>query len=243
MNTKKYVISAGVVATMLMGFSSLVLAENMMSNAESMKIGEGKEMAVRAGTEMILQVNHRGKVLMRGTIESVGTGSIVVKSWGGSWTVNIGPDARLLPGTDISKFKAGDFVGVQGQVSETATFTIDAAIVRNWTVKKAEVENKVMERKERHNNQEEIRDVIKNESPKNWQGTASNINVSGNSLTLTIEGVAYTVNVVAGAKIVSQSFLTIGLADIKDGHIVRVWGPVSSTTISAYVVRDVSINP
>lgn len=241
MNTKKYVTIAGVATAILLSFSSLVSAKDMPQNAVMMKTKDMTEMAVRAGTEMVLQVNHQGKALMRGTIESVGTGSIVVKTWGGSWTVNIGSSARLLPGTDISKFKAGDFVGVQGQVSETAALTIDAAIVRNWTVKKAEVENKIIERKERHNNVQEIRDVIKTESPKNWEGTASNINVSGNSLTLTIGGIAYTVNIVADAQIVNKSFLAISLSTIKEGDKVRVWGPVSGTTISAYVIRDVSI--
>ena len=241
MDTKKIVISAGVVATMLVSFSSLALAENMSLNTGLMMVKEGKEMAVRAGTQMILQVNHNGKALMRGTIESVGTSSIMVKTWGGVWTVNIGSSAKLFPGTDMSQFKAGDFVGVQGQVSETAALTIDAAIVRNWTVKKAEVENKVIERKERHNNAQEIRDVIKNESPKNWQGIASNVNVDAKSLTLTVAGTAYTVNLVTDAKIVSQSFLTINFADVKNGDTVRVWGPISGTTISAYVVRDISI--
>ncbi len=242
MDTKKYIVSAGVVVALLAGVSSLAFAENMTGNvSEMMKVKESREMAVRAGTEMVLNINHQGKVLMRGTIESVGTNSIMVKSWGGSWTVNIGTDAKLLPGTDMSQFKAGDFVGVQGSINESLAWTVDATIIRNWTAKKAMVETRMMEHKERHNNEQEIKDVIKNESPKNWQGVATGINVDAKTFTLTMEGKAYTVNIVTDAKIVEKNFASTDLAKVKEGDTVRVWGPVTDTTISAYVLRDISL--
>jgi hypothetical protein len=76
-------------------------------------------------------------------------------------------------------------------------------------------------------------------APKNYVGTASN--VSDNSFTLTINGVANTVNVAPGAKIVNRNWITIKLSDIKDGDNVRVWGTNDNGTITASIVRDVSI--
>ena len=242
MNTKKYLVGAGLVITVLAGAASLVLANDMMDDMES-RIKNSKETAVRAGTQMLLEVNHNGKALLRGSIKTVGTDSLTVTSWGGDWIVKISADTKLLPGTSMSQFKVDDFVGIQGIVSQSAAWTIDATLVRNWNARKVEQENRKAIKTERHNNQEEIKEVIKNESPKNWQGTASNINATDRSFTLTVDGTAYTVKVVTDAKIVNNAFLTAGFTDLKDGHMVRVWGPVEGTAVSAYVVKEISIVP
>ena len=161
MNIKKYIIGAGLVSAILGGAALVVLAQdlnqnnNMGQNTESMKMEASREMAVRAGTQMVLEVNHQGKVLMRGSIESIGSGSLTVKSWGGSWIVNISSATKLLPGTDMSQFKIGDFVGVQGAINTGSSWMIDATIVRDWAAKKieqmdkkTEQENKEMMRKQ-----------------------------------------------------------------------------------------------
>ena len=64
--------------------------------------------------------------------------------------------------------------------------------------------------------------------------------LSTNSFTLTIDGTPYTVNVVAGAKIVNKNYGTISLSNISNGDTVRVWATVSGTTLTAYLARDVS---
>lgn len=92
-------------------------------------------LAETSAQPTVLEVNPNGKVLLRGTIDSVSAGSITVKSWGGSWTVNISSATQLLPAklnNDITQFKTGDFVGVQGKVSQLANWTIDATLVRSW---------------------------------------------------------------------------------------------------------------
>jgi len=84
----------------------------------------------------ILEVNSRGKVTLRGTIESISNNSLKVRSWGGVWTINVSNSTELLPakvGKDITKFKVGDFVGVMGKVSTTTDWTIDATLIRDWT--------------------------------------------------------------------------------------------------------------
>lgn len=237
MNTKKYLVYAGVTATILGGVASLVLAEDKMREERFNKAMMGEH----EGPEMIVKIGPNGKTTLRGTVKTVGSGSLVVTSWGGDWVVNIPASANVMPTSDLTKFKAGDFVGVQGDVNKTMAWTVDARIVRDWSIKKAEQESKELMKKERRNNKQEIEDVIKNENPRNWQGIANNINTDAKSFTLTIEGTAYTVNLVADVKVVSKNFLTASFADVKDGDNVRVWGPVSGTTISAYVLRDISI--
>ena len=233
MNAKKYVISAVVVATILSGASSFVMAHDDDRDDHVIKVKASKEMAVKAGTEMLLNINHQGKVLMRGTVGAVGTGSVTVNSWGGDWTVNILADTKLSPKDTV--FKVGDFAGILGDVSlENVSAgnarVINASLIRNWSA-----------RKEEQSMKKEVKEMMKAEAPRNWEGTASGFNSSTNSFTLTVDGTAYTVNVTSGAKIVNQRFGGIVFSDIKEGDKVRVWGPVSGTTITASVVRDVSI--
>ena len=228
MNIKKYLIGAGLAATILGGVSSLVLAEEMMEKKMEKSVD-----SMSRPRPMVVQIGPNGNTLLRGTIKTVGTDSLLVTSWGGDWMVNVSSsDAKIIviPKVDISQFKAGDFVGVQGSVNQSSAWTVDAKIIRNWT-----------ERKEMQAMKQEIKQMMKAQTPKNWQGTASNVNVAGRSFTLTIEGTAYTVNVTADAKIVNKKYLAISLADIQNGHTVRVWGPSSETTITASVVRDDSL--
>jgi hypothetical protein len=230
MNIKKYVIIAGTVATMLVGFSSVVFAQDASMTPAPM-------MSVSGNQQMVLEVGPKGNVLLRGVVDSVGlervnSNSIIVKSWGGSWIINISSDTKLMPGTDLSQFKVGDFVGVQGMVSQNSAWTIDATLVRNWNVRadlKAEVKA----------NKDEVKAMVKMIKPRNWEGKASNITSA--SFILTVDSVAYTVNVASDAKVVNQKFLTMNFTDIKEGNTVRVYGPATDTTISASVVRDVSV--
>jgi len=156
------------------------------------------------------------------------TNSLTLTSWGGDWTVKTSSDTKIMPGGDMSKFKVGDFVGAQGTVDTTAAFTVNAKLVRDWNLKE-EIHEESKE------NKKEIKDIM----GRNWQGTVSNIGTG--SFTLTIKGVAHTVTVASGAKIVNEKFMTISLADIKNDDTVRVWASANGTALTAYVVRDVSI--
>ncbi len=235
MQFKKYALCVGVAAVVLSSAVSLALAEDMMGpkNPENISLKAstmmqvGKEMAMRAGTEVVLQVNRQGKALLRGTVDTVGTNSLTVKSWGGNWVVNIVADTKLFPNSDMSQFKLGDLVGVQGTVSETLPWTIDAVIVRDWSARKLEQTTK-----------QEVNDLMKSVTPRNWQGTAT---VSGSTLTLAIDGVTYMVTVTGDAKIVNQQYAPIALSDVKTGDTVRIYATISGTTATAYVLRDISL--
>lgn len=226
MNIKRYLVGTGLALSILGGVASFAIAEestdkkNMFSESQHPR-------------PVVVQIGPSGNALLRGTIKTIGTDSLIVTSWGGDWTVNVSSsDSRItiIPKVGLDQFKTGDFVGVQGSVNQSASFTIDARLVRNWSGRKEIQENK-----------QDIRELIKQGTPRNWQGTASDVNVSAKTFTLTVEGVAYSVNLTASAIIVNQKYATIAFSDIKNGDTVRVWGPLSGTTITASVVRDVSI--
>lgn len=182
---------------------------------------------------MVLQVGQRGRVLLRGTIDSVSTASITVKSWGGDWTINVSPSTQILPqGASLSSFQQGDFVGVEGTVDQSANFTVDATLVRDWTARQ------VLNQEKRQNVQS-VREAMQG-APRIVQGTVSNL--SGEDFTLTTAGnTAYSVSLTSTAKILQRNWLTLDFSQVQNGDTVRVWGPVASSTISASIFRDVSI--
>ena len=184
---------------------------------------------------MILQVNKDGRALLRGTIASVSSGVMTVNGWGGTWTVNIGSSAQVLPavaGNDITQFKTGDFVGVEGTVSASALWTINATLVRDWTYRTAVTQ-------EVKQNVQEAKQIRNTNRPRDYVGVASN--VSGASFTLTVGGTAYTVNPSSGAEVVNRTWIAMPLSSIQANDNVRVWGVNASGTITAQIVRDVSI--
>jgi hypothetical protein len=122
----------------LFGLAAFVLAwvATVGANvfAESVNSGPGSISAGKNASPMIVNIGPSGNVLLRGIV--VGTpaeGSIKVKSWGGSWTVNITSATKLMSIKQvIADFEDGDFVGVMGTISSDGSPTIDANIVREW---------------------------------------------------------------------------------------------------------------
>ncbi len=227
MKFKQVIIGASVAA------AAAVLATTLVASAQTAT--SSTPSAVSHSQPMVVQIGPNGRALLRGTIASVSTGVLTVNSWGGVWTVNVGSGAKVLPavsGNDLSQFKQGDFVGVEGTVSEGANWTIDATLVRDWTYRAA-VGQEVKQ------NIKEVRQIERANRPRDYIGTASN--VSTDSFTLTVGSTAYTVSPTSGAKIVNRNWVTIPLSDIQANDHVRAWGTEASGTISAAIVRDVSI--
>lgn len=81
---------------------------------------------------MIVDIDRDGTALVRGVVQSVGTTSLSIGSWGGTWTIRIAPDSVVTP-SRLAGFMPGDFVGAFGVVSAAEAFTINASVVRNWT--------------------------------------------------------------------------------------------------------------
>ncbi len=217
MITKKYIIATGLVTAML-GSALMVTAQEPPSSA-----------AVLANQKMVLEIGPGGRTLIRGTVSAVNNASITVKSWGGDWAVVVASDTKLMPGSDMSQFQVGDFIGAQGTVSTTAAWTINANLVRNWTGRQTINDNK-----------QEIKGIIKEISAKNWEGiVVGDINGDG-SFKLNVNGTTYDIKMATGAKVVDKNYMTLSPSQIKAGDTVRVYGPAVDTTITASVVRNTS---
>lgn len=209
------------------------LAAAGVAFAETDSIGSAVE-SIRP-QPMVLEVGPGGKVLMRGTVGSVSTTSLTVKSWGGDWTVNVLTAAEVLPeGHRIPDFKVGDFVGVHGSVNQRANWTIDARIVRNWTVRKAL-------REEIKQNTELVREEMESGTPRNFEGIISGIDASARTFMLAGEEKTYSVILTTDAIILKKNRATLDFSKVQDGDRVRVWGSVASSTITASVFRDISL--
>lgn len=173
--------------------------------------------------------------MLRGTIVSVSSGSVTVKSWGGNWTVNVPSSAQVLPdGVALSSFQAGDFVGVQGTVDSSSNWTVDATLVRDWTARQAlnqQIKTNIQQAQ-----------TTMSGGPRVTQGTLSNLDATAQTFTLTTSaGTAYTVTLGSGAEIVGKNFATITLSQANTGDTVRVYGTVSGSAITASVFRDVTV--
>ncbi len=183
---------------------------------------------------MVLQVGPAGRVLLRGTIDSVSVSSITVKSWGGDWTINVPSSAEVMPqGVALSSFHQGDFVGIQGTINQNSSWTIDARLVRDWTARQAL-------NQEMKQNEQSVRQEMRSETPRTLQGTLSNL--SGQTFTLTGEnGKSFSGSLTTGVRILQRNWLVLDFSQVQNGDTVRVWGPVSSSTVSVSIFRDLSI--
>ena len=71
--------------------------------------------------------------------------------------------------------------------------------------------------------------------------TAPASSTAPTSFVLTVGSTDYTVNVAADTATLNNAWIRTSLGNILVGHTVRVYGAVSSTTVDATVVRDVSL--
>lgn len=185
----------------------------------------------------VLQVSSGGRVLLRGTIDAISSGTLTVKSWGGDWTIDVATTStKVLPyGATLSSFQQGDFVGVLGTVSQSSGFTVNATLVRDWTARQA------LNQQIRQNIQA-VRQEKRSMTPRNYQGTLSNLDASTGTFTLTTgAGTNYTVSLTSSAEVLKRNWVTLNFNQVQNGNTVVVWGPMASSTISASVFRDLSM--
>ncbi len=231
MSIKRSLVGGGIAA---MG---LLLASTLVAGAQTVPTPTTTTAPASTPTPktqpMVLEVNAGGRVLLRGTIDSVGSGTLTVKSWGGEWTVNVPSSAEVLPGGDASKFSQGDFVGVLGAVSESGSWAVNAKTVHDWTYgKTVNAENT--------QNRKSARQEMESERARTYQGTASAVSASSITLT-TANGTAYTVNFASNARFLNKKWGSITVGDIQNGDTVRAFGTNANGTITATVVRDISL--
>ena len=230
---KKYILGITTAAVVLAG-ASFAFAEIYSNGNVGVQVTEPALTAKVVASNkqpMVVEIGAAGRALLRGTISAVGTNSLTVKSWGGEWIINIPSSAQVLPVRDMAQFKVGDFVGVQGVASTSVAWTIDATLIRNWT-----------ERKVVQDTRKDIKNIMKSVMPRNWEGVVTgDVNADGRLFKLMVGDVTYDVTVVANAKVVNNGYGALDFSSIKSGDTVRVYGPAADTTITASVVRDVSV--
>ena len=187
--------------------------------------------------QQIIQIGAAGKVLLRGTISSVAAGVITVNSWGGAWTVDVPSTAQVLPASvnnDITQFKTGDFIGVQGTVSTSANWTINATLVRDWTYIKSTTTQTTTTTPPVTQGSQGLR------AYNGVFGTVSAI--SGTTLTVTSNaqngGTATTYIVDASSATVTKSGTASSVSAIAVGDTIMVRGTVSGTNVTAKTIMD-----
>jgi hypothetical protein len=224
--TKKYLLGLVLGTAMVLSLASSVSAEQTLV-----------PRLVLPGTndadkETVVQIGPRGNTLLRGTVSAVGSNTVTVKSWGGDWVVNISSSTQLMPLSAMSQFQVGDFVGVQGMTNTSASWTVDATLVRDWTARKMASDTK-----------KEVQDLIKSVTPRNWQGSVMSVDTVANTFVLSIDGTSYTISLASDAQVVNEGYGKITLASLKVGDTVRIYASLSGTTATALVVRDTAIKP
>jgi hypothetical protein len=228
--TKKLLAGLGIIG--FLATAGTAFAQTATSTTAVMTTMTTPSITTSEPEPIVLDVGAGGKVLLRGTIDSVSSGSITVKSWGGDWTVTIPSSAALLPqGSSVSSFQTGDFVGVQGSIDQSANWTVDASLVRDWTVR-ATIKTNV-----------EAMGQAKSSAPTTIQGTLSNLDATGEAFTLTTSsGTTYSVSLTSGAILLTKNRATLKFSQVTNGDTVRTYGTVASSTITASIFRDVSVN-
>lgn len=244
---KSYNIAAiGTMAALLLGASSVAFAEGATTTTTT----SGSSTPVVTTTppvmqgEMKLEVGPKGNVLIRGNVESVGADYVMVKSWGGSWKVKVTSSSEILPNVagglaDLTKYAVGDYVGAQGTVSTSEAWTINASVIRDRTEHKQMIEERKQNEKEIREKMEALKKAAQALLPRTYEGTVGT--TSGSSFTLVNGNTTLSVTTDAATKFINRNWATILSADVKAGDSVRVYGPVSSSTVTAQVVRDTSI--
>lgn len=119
---KKYLISGAAIALSAVGLMAVVAFAQT-----------APALVPASSGPVMVNINPNGNALLRGAIESVSADSLVIKSWGGNWTVKVTSATKINSKNGaLSDLKAGDFAGVLGSVVQDGSFTISAEIVRAW---------------------------------------------------------------------------------------------------------------
>ncbi len=184
------------------------------------------------GSMLEVHVTDRGNVLVRGAKVTAISGNTIsaATTWGSaSMTWNIVTDSntefvRRGGKSSISEISVGDLVSFQGmlQTGVASPLTVQAKIVKNWTVLKPAPAPMTLEGK------------IK--TPPAASSTPT-------TMVATFKDRDYTVNIAADTSVLNVFWLRIPLTSLKAGDNVRIYGLVNSasSTIDATVIRDTSV--
>jgi hypothetical protein len=176
-----------------------------------------------------IDIDSNGSTLIRGTVQSVGTNSVVINSWIGPWTIQTSSATTMIPvGTsngDTSNIAVGDFVGALGTVNQNQSLTVVATVVHDWTKTNPGISTATTSTLPTGQNL--------------YTGTVSSI--GQNTFVLSgSDGNSYTVNVDSNTAIWNTARSVVSFGSINSGDSIRIDGTLSGSTITASVVRDTS---
>lgn len=214
---KKYIGASAMVLSLIAMMPFSAFASNGQGN-------EGRDHSVsirpQVDVSQTVQINPNGNVTLRGTVASVGGASIVMKSWGGDWTVNVGAGVKLNSRANgviaLTDIKVGDVVMVQGAMKTGAGLTVDARQIKDQFIPDRSV-------------------LIR--------GTIASVGT--NVLTVKSGEVTWTVNTTDATKFTSKFVAATTLAAMKVGDEVTASGVLAAgatTTFIATEVKDTSLN-
>jgi hypothetical protein len=184
---------------------------------------------------LIVEIGPAGNALIRGTVTNVSTDYLTLKTWGGTWTIKIDNNTKFAPqGLTLSQIQTNDFIGLNGKVNGEETLTVNATLIRDWTEKK-------IIKEETQQNKKEVKQIIK-ETPKPETRilTIESVNTN-NTLTAKLNTQTITVSLANNVKLLDRNWKTITFDQLKANDTIRVYGVLSSTTLEASVIRDISI--
>jgi hypothetical protein len=216
------------IVTFLLGATVGLAQETSQSATSSAPVVKPKHPV------MIVQIGPAGNALIRGTVTSVGSDSLTVKSWGGEWTVKIEKDTKFLPqGLTLDQIKTGDLVGLNGKVNSEETLTVHATLIRDWTERK-------LIKEEIKQNIKEVKEIKKETTPRTHILTVESVDQANNTITAKMNGQTITVKI-HNTKLIDRNWRTITLDKIQSNDKIRVYGILSGNTLEASVIRDISI--
>ena len=178
---------------------------------------------------------------MRASVKSVGTNSIVVDGWGGTWIIRTNAATQVISNAsnaigDVSAIAVGDFIGVSGSMARDQVYTVDATLVRDWTT------NPLAAASTPSTTTTTTTSTFTTTTSATvplYTGTASAIGADSFTLT-SLDGTEYTVMTDSSTVFLNTARATIAFSDIESGDSIRVNGSLSDSTITATVVRDIS---
>lgn len=164
-------------------------------------------------SHMAVNINPAGRAHLEGTVVSASTSSLVVASWGGNWTVNIGADTKVNAGktqASSTQIKAGDRVIVNGSIVSGSGLSLNAKTVNDVSLAAAA-------------------SLVK-EARKGVSGVISNLNAAARSFTLTLKnGSQVIVSLANDASLRIGKTVTSTLSGLANGERVNVSGSLDQS--------------
>jgi hypothetical protein len=148
MKNKKIILGLGSIflgLALIFSVGSFVKADNENNHGDNNE-NEQKTQVHNVGSTLEVHIFDDGKVLVRGAKVTGVSGNTIsaITAWNNAnlnWTVNTDGSVQVLRRfggmASISEIANGDFVSFSGTLSAGPTFTVNANVVKDWSIQKA----------------------------------------------------------------------------------------------------------